>query len=70
LRPSQRHEVRILRDHNVPLRLVPGVAENAADTYVVGIQPDSVGVGEELSDIVKESSRKLVAMIASLVEEA
>jgi hypothetical protein len=36
----------------------------------VGIQPDSVGVGEELSDIVKESSRKLVAMIASLVEEA
>jgi hydrogenase 3 maturation protease len=56
--------------HNVPLRLVPGVAENAADTYVVGIQPDSVGVGEGLSDVVKGSSMKLVAMIASLVEEA
>ncbi|MGD0476800.1 MAG: hydrogenase maturation protease [Nitrososphaerales archaeon] len=56
--------------HNVPLRLVPGVAENAADTYVVGIQPDSVGVGEGLSDVVEESSMKLVAMIASLVEEA
>jgi hydrogenase maturation protease len=55
--------------HNVPLRLVPGVAENAADTYVVGIQPDSVGIGEGLSDVVKESSVKLVAMIASLVEE-
>jgi hydrogenase maturation protease len=56
--------------HNVPLRLVPGVAENAADTYVVGIQPDSVGVGEGLSDVVKGSSKKLVAMITSLVEEA
>jgi hydrogenase maturation protease len=56
--------------HNVPLRLVPGVAENAADTYVVGIQPESVGIGEGLSDLVKKSSMKLVAMIASLVEEA
>lgn len=56
--------------HNVPLRLVPGVAENAADTYIVGIQPDSVGVGEGLSDVVKRSSMKLVSMIANLVEEA
>jgi|GEM_PF-622381 len=56
--------------HNVPLRIVPGVAENAADTYVIGIQPDSVGVGEGLSDVVKGSSMKLVAMIASLVEDA
>ncbi|MGD0318474.1 MAG: hydrogenase maturation protease [Nitrososphaerales archaeon] len=55
--------------HNVPIRLVPGVAENAADTYIVGIQPDSVGVGEGLSDVVKGSSMKLVAMIANLVEE-
>ena len=56
--------------HNVPIRLVPGVAENAADTFVLGIQPDSVGVGEGLSDVVKESSEKLVAMIAGLVEAA
>jgi hydrogenase maturation protease len=56
--------------HNVPLRLVPGVAENAADTYVVGIQPESVGVGEGLSEVVKESSAKLVALIAGLVEES
>jgi hydrogenase 3 maturation protease len=55
--------------HNVPLRLVPGIAENAADTYVVGIQPESVAFGEGLSDVVRESSEKLVEMIASLVEE-
>jgi len=56
--------------HNVPLRLVPGIAENAADTYVVGIQPESVVVGEGLSRVVKESSAKLVDMIAGLVAEA
>jgi hydrogenase maturation protease len=56
--------------HNVPLRLVPGIAENAADTFVVGIQPDSVGVGEGLSETVKASSEKLVSMIAELLEGA
>ena len=55
--------------HNVPLRLVPGVAENAADTFVVGIQPESVGVGEGLSDVVKKSSERLVEMIVSMVED-
>jgi len=55
--------------HNIPLRLVPGVAENAADTYVIGIQPQSVGVGEGLSEVVRESSAKLVAMVARLLEE-
>ncbi|MGD1055127.1 MAG: hydrogenase maturation protease [Nitrososphaerales archaeon] len=56
--------------HNVPLRLIPGVAENAADTYVVGIQPEAVDVGEGLSDVAKRSTMELVTMIADLVEEA
>lgn len=54
--------------HNVPLRLVPGVAENAADTFVVGIQPESVDFGEGLSEVVKRASDGLVEMIVSLVE--
>jgi len=54
--------------HNVPLRLVPGVAENGSETYIVGIQPDSVGVGEGLSDVVKESSARLVTLVAGLLE--
>jgi len=56
--------------HNIPLKLVPGVAENAADTYVVGIQPQSVGVGEGLSEVVKESSERLITIIEGLVEGA
>jgi len=56
--------------HNVPLRLIPGVADNAANTFVIGIQPDVVGVGEGLSDVVKNASNELVAMIADLVESA
>lgn len=56
--------------HNVPLRLVPGVAENAADSYVIGIQPEAVDVGEGLSDVVRRSTMELVAMIADLVQKA
>jgi len=54
--------------HNIPLRLIPGVAENAADTYLVGIQPDSTLVGEGLSPVVRKSCDRLVAMIAGLAE--
>jgi len=56
--------------HNIPLKLIPGVAENAAEILLVGIQPDSVGVGEGLSDVVKKSSTRLVEMIASVLEES
>lgn len=54
--------------HNIPLRLIPGVAENAADTYLVGIQPYSVSVGEGISPVVKKSCDRLVAIIAGLAE--
>lgn len=54
--------------HNIPLRLIPGVAENAADTYLVGIQPESVFVGEGLSAVVKKSCDWLVEAIAGLAE--
>ena len=54
--------------HNIPLRLVPGVAENAADIFLAGIQPESSYVGESLSPIVKKSCDRLVEIIAELVE--
>lgn len=53
--------------HNIPLKLVPGVAQNASDIFVIGIQPASVAVGEGLSKVVSESSGKLISMIAGLV---
>jgi hydrogenase maturation protease len=53
--------------HNLPVRLIPEVAENLDETYVVGIQPESVDVGEGLSEKVKAASDQLVAMIAAMV---
>ncbi len=54
--------------HNIPLRLVPGVASNAGDTYIIGVQPESVEVGERLSEVVRMSKERLVAMIVDAVE--
>jgi hydrogenase 3 maturation protease len=52
--------------HNIPLKLVPGVSESLDKMHVVGIQPESVDVGEGLSDIVRMASDRLVATITDI----
>lgn len=54
--------------HNLPLRLIPGIAENQAGAFVVGIQPESAGVGEGLSEKVQEAGDRLVQAIKGIVE--
>jgi len=56
--------------HNVPIRLVPNVPQNASNIYLVGIQPESVGVGEGLSESARSASDRLANMIIEIVEEA
>jgi hydrogenase maturation protease len=56
--------------HNIPLRLVPGLGDASADAYIVGIQPESVDVGEGLSASVRASSKRLVAAIVGIAEGA
>lgn len=51
--------------HNVPLRLLPGVAANPSNVYVAGIEPESLEVGEELSDVVQASADDLSAVVES-----
>lgn len=53
--------------HNLPLKLVPGIAEAPGETFVIGVQPESLGVGEELSLTVNAASDRLVAAIAGMV---
>ena len=53
--------------HNVPLKLVPGVAEHIGQTFVVGIQPMSLDVGEGLSQTVRAASESVVAAIEAFV---
>ena len=52
--------------HNIPLRLIPEVKDNLESIYVVGIQPESVDVGEGLSEPVRRASEDLVASIVAM----
>ena len=49
--------------HNVPLRLVPGLAAREDDVYVVGVQPKSLEVGEGLSAEVLAAAESVVEVV-------
>jgi len=49
--------------HNVPLKLIPGLAAREQDIYLVGIQPESLEVGEGLTERVRGSVEKVVAAV-------
>lgn len=51
--------------HNVPLKVVPGLQERLDDFYIVGIQPERLGVGEGLSAAVDLAVDEVVDYIAS-----
>ena len=54
--------------HNVPLRLIPGISERMDGVLMVGIEPESLDVGEGLSRNVRASADKVVTEILALVE--
>ena len=51
--------------HNVPLAIIPGVAERKDRVCVMGIEPEALGVGEGLSPRVEASAEALTAEIAN-----
>ncbi len=53
--------------HNLPVKILPEVAGNLDESYVVGVQPESVEVGEGLSEKVKASSDQLVAAMTAMI---
>ncbi len=53
--------------HNVPLRLIPGATGREREISVIGIEPESLEVGEGLTDRVRRSVEMLVAEVVSLV---
>jgi hydrogenase maturation protease len=53
--------------HNLPLRLVPGVAANLGNSLVVGIQPESVGVGEGLSETVEAACATVISTVTTII---
>ena len=55
--------------HNIPLKLIPGLAERLGDVFLVGIQPSSLEFGQGLSDRVRESVGRIVGVVREGVEE-
>ncbi len=64
--PLERTKFGFFATHDLPLKLIPGMSENFRRTYVLGVQPGSVGVGEGLSPTVAASRDRLVATISGL----
>ncbi len=55
--------------HNVPMKLIPGVAARERDIYLVGVQPSSLEVGEGLTEAVRASVEEVVSIVARGVGE-
>ncbi len=53
--------------HNIPLKLIPEL--NPSTVYILGIQPQNIEVGEELSRIVLSSANEVLEKIPSLLKE-
>ncbi len=56
--------------HNIPLKLVPGVAEKRDQICIVGIQPESLEVGEGLSEPVRIAVATVADAVASLARSS
>ncbi|HME18422.1 MAG TPA: hydrogenase maturation protease [Nitrososphaerales archaeon] len=53
--------------HNVPLRLIPGVAGNLGRSFVVGVQPESLEVGEGLSATARAAKGRIVEAMGAMI---
>jgi hydrogenase maturation protease len=53
--------------HNVPLRLVPGLASRMSTVFVLGVQPLRREIGEGLSQVVKDSADRVVDTISKMI---
>jgi len=51
--------------HNVPLRIIPGLAANPSNVFVAGIEPELLDVGEGLSEVVRSSADDVVSVVVS-----
>ena len=49
--------------HNVPLRLIPGLAANPSRVFVCGIEPAELGVDEGISEAVRSSAEKVTSLV-------
>jgi hydrogenase 3 maturation protease len=56
--------------HNLPLKLISDFANNNSNTFVLGIQPANIEVGENLTEPVLISANRVVEFIGKFIESA
>ncbi len=54
--------------HNIPLKLIPNLSENIDRSFVLGVQPGNVDIGEVMSQIVVDSANRVIDELAKLIE--
>jgi hydrogenase maturation protease len=55
--------------HNLPLKVYPAVRQNVEHVSVLGVEPNDVGIGEELSDVVGPAADRVVEEVTTQLEE-
>jgi hydrogenase maturation protease len=65
-----RTEYGFFATHNVPLKLVPFIANNIENVFILGVQTETIEIGEELSACVRHSAELIIDRIANLIEAA
>jgi hydrogenase maturation protease len=65
-----RTEYGFFATHNVPLKLVPSIANNIDNVFILGVQTETIGLGEELSSCVRHSAELIIDRISNLIEAA
>ena len=55
--------------HNIPLRLIPALADRLDKVYIAGVAPESVEFGEGLTDRVSAAADILASELSRLVGE-
>jgi len=54
--------------HNVPLQLIPGIRSRGDGVFILGVQPESLEVGEGLTGKVSASARRIADVVAEAAE--
>jgi hydrogenase maturation protease len=53
--------------HGIPLKLHPAVRENCGNVFMLGVQPNDLGVGEKLSEPVLTAADEVVGVLAGML---
>lgn len=55
--------------HNVPIGLIPSVASKVENIFVLGVQPERIEIGKDLTPTVSNSADKIIDKIGKFIRD-